>query len=495
MALCQQRKLHAAGAGSSQQPGRRPQHSQPGAGAARSRPTQHPPRAAASGAAAGSSAAALRESEGLAAAVEAASVGPPLLGSGGTQASEGFPGSQPGPVAPDTQEALHSAIAELASAPPPATSAAAVLHRLLQNVVASPGEPKFRRLRLSNAKIREALEAPGGAELLLACGFEFREVQGEGEPEGFAVLDPAAALEPLQYALPLLQPLASPSAAAQRQQAQQAFERAEADEPPPRGEAAGAAHGSLESSSRTALNERAQGGPPVAPAYLEEEGQAQPMQQQHQQQQQQQQRQEGGQSQPMLQQLQQQQEQQPPQASALQPQQQQHLSSVVQPRATQVLLPQSPATDLPDWLFARTGAELKAAFLRATHKREKEQVLMTRNMRQGLKGPPPSAPAHSLIRVRLPEGLFLQGEFVAAEPVAAIFEWVSGCLRHPGSTYDLILPSRQQLGPAVGRAVGSVAELVPAATLNLRWTGHSAAVMQTTPALRDDLLSTAQPAT
>ena len=66
----------------------------------------------------------------------------------------------------------------------------------------------------------------------------------------------------------------------------------------------------------------------------------------------------------------------------------------------------------------------------------------------------------------------MQGEFALAEPVAAVFEWVSACLRHPGSTYDLVLPSRQQLGHAVGRAVGSVVELLPAATLNLRCAGE-----------------------
>lgn len=45
------------------------------------------------------------------------------------------------------------------------------------------------------------------------------------------------------------------------------------------------------------------------------------------------------------------------------------------PRATQVLLPQSPASDLPEWFFSRTGGELKAAFLAAVRKREQQQVL------------------------------------------------------------------------------------------------------------------------
>ena len=48
------------------------------------------------------------------------------------------------------------------------------------------------------------------------------------------------------------------------------------------------------------------------------------------------------------------------------------------------------------------------------------QVLMTREYRLRLAaggGPPPKAPTFATVRVRLPEGLMLQGEFNAGEPV------------------------------------------------------------------------------
>ena len=48
------------------------------------------------------------------------------------------------------------------------------------------------------------------------------------------------------------------------------------------------------------------------------------------------------------------------------------------------------------------------------------QVLMTREYRARLAaggGPPPKAPTFAIVRVRLPEGLLLQGEFNAGEPV------------------------------------------------------------------------------
>ena len=39
-----------------------------------------------------------------------------------------------------------------------------------------------------------------------------------------------------------------------------------------------------------------------------------------------------------------------------------------------MLLPTSIERDVPEWFFQRTGAELKAAFLAAVQRREREQV-------------------------------------------------------------------------------------------------------------------------
>lgn len=64
------------------------------------------------------------------------------------------------------------ATAQLASEPAGA-AAAAVLGRLLGNILDSPNDPKFRRVRLSNARIQSAVvDVGGGLELLLACGFD-----------------------------------------------------------------------------------------------------------------------------------------------------------------------------------------------------------------------------------------------------------------------------------------------------------------------------------
>jgi hypothetical protein len=45
-------------------------------------------------------------------------------------------------------------------------------------------------------------------------------------------------------------------------------------------------------------------------------------------------------------------------------------SSISTPRETQVLLPAAPDTEVPDWFFERTGAELKAEYLAIVKRRQ-----------------------------------------------------------------------------------------------------------------------------
>ena len=65
-------------------------------------------------------------------------------------------------------------------------------------------------------------------------------------------------------------------------------------------------------------------------------------------------------------------------------------------------------------------------------------MLMTKAMREKLSmGKRPSYTV-STVRVRMPEGLFLQGKFKAREPVAAIFAWVTDNLANPALQYRLV---------------------------------------------------------
>lgn len=139
------------------------------------------------------------------------------------------------------------------------------------------------------------------------------------------------------------------------------------------------------------------------------------------------------------------------------------------PRRTQVLLPAETDAQVPEWVFQQSPAELKQAFMTAKKRREMDSMLMTRAYREKLAGGKTQKGAYiyAVIRVRLPEGLLLQGEFNAREPVTAVFEWVSDCLRDPSLTYELILPTRRPLVTSMGRV--SEADLLPSALLNLRF--------------------------
>ncbi|EHA8587032.1 plant UBX domain-containing protein 2-like [Cocos nucifera] len=62
----------------------------------------------------------------------------------------------------------------------PVDGAVEVVLKLLRNVVREPGNEKFRRIRMGNPKIKEAVgEVKGGVELLESLGFELGEEGGE----------------------------------------------------------------------------------------------------------------------------------------------------------------------------------------------------------------------------------------------------------------------------------------------------------------------------
>ncbi|KAH6773903.1 plant UBX domain-containing protein 2 [Perilla frutescens var. frutescens] len=62
----------------------------------------------------------------------------------------------------------------------PSEGSVEVLMRILRNVVKEPENAKFRKIRIGNPKIKEAIgDVPGGVELLECIGFELKEEGGE----------------------------------------------------------------------------------------------------------------------------------------------------------------------------------------------------------------------------------------------------------------------------------------------------------------------------
>lgn len=70
--------------------------------------------------------------------------------------------------------------------------------------------------------------------------------------------------------------------------------------------------------------------------------------------------------------------------------------------------------------------------------------------------------------------------------MAAIFEWLTDCMRDPGATYELIGPDRKPITAAMGSI--RKAQLLPSALLNFQ---RLSTVPQSEPTLKDELLRNA----
>ncbi|KAK6146739.1 hypothetical protein DH2020_020608 [Rehmannia glutinosa] len=87
-----------------------------------------------------------------------------------------------------TENQLQTCVSAYVSAKP-SEGSKEVLMRLLKNVVKEPENAKFRKIRMGNPKIKEAIgDVPGGVELLECVGFELKE---EGEEMWLIMDDPS----------------------------------------------------------------------------------------------------------------------------------------------------------------------------------------------------------------------------------------------------------------------------------------------------------------
>lgn len=88
-------------------------------------------------------------------------------------------GGNGGEEADGARNQLQSCVTAYASAKP-SDGAMEVLIRILRNVVKEPENAKFRKIRMGNPKIKEAItDVAGGVELLECTGFELKEEGGE----------------------------------------------------------------------------------------------------------------------------------------------------------------------------------------------------------------------------------------------------------------------------------------------------------------------------
>ncbi|WRX14724.1 PUB domain - like 1 [Theobroma cacao] len=94
------------------------------------------------------------------------------------EGSDGVSGSNEN-VLEECRSGLEVCVGSYLSGKPPDGSVEVVL-RLLRNIVKEPANDKFRKIRMTNPKIREAIgEVAGGVELLEFVGFGLKEEGGE----------------------------------------------------------------------------------------------------------------------------------------------------------------------------------------------------------------------------------------------------------------------------------------------------------------------------
>lgn len=88
----------------------------------------------------------------------------------------------PAVTAASSGNSIEASLRNLRSSNPPATYLTAIttLDKVLSNIVAHPMEEKYRRVKKANAAFSKRLgSVPGGAEAILACGFNSETQDGE----------------------------------------------------------------------------------------------------------------------------------------------------------------------------------------------------------------------------------------------------------------------------------------------------------------------------
>uniref|UniRef100_A0A182NIF2 UBX domain-containing protein n=1 Tax=Anopheles dirus TaxID=7168 RepID=A0A182NIF2_9DIPT len=110
-------------------------------------------------------------------------------------------------------------------------------------------------------------------------------------------------------------------------------------------------------------------------------------------------------------------------------------------RNLQVLLPsQVKRNNLPPDFFRISPEELKREQQLRTDALEQAQILKTKAMREKEELRTLNRYKFALIRVRFPNGVYLQGTFNVYEKLGQVYEFVQSCLMHESAEFALVVP-------------------------------------------------------
>lgn len=118
-------------------------------------------------------------------------------------------------------------------------------------------------------------------------------------------------------------------------------------------------------------------------------------------------------------------------------------------RGIQVLLPsQARKFELPGDFYRISPEEVKRDQRMRTEAMESAQILKTKAMREKEELRTLNMYRFTLIRIRFPDGVFLQGTFNVYEKLGDIIDFVRSCLKNESFEFSLIIPAGPKLVPA-----------------------------------------------
>ncbi|CAG9839959.1 unnamed protein product [Diabrotica balteata] len=140
-------------------------------------------------------------------------------------------------------------------------------------------------------------------------------------------------------------------------------------------------------------------------------------------------------------------------------------------RNIQVLSPAQAAerNELPQDFFAMTAEELKKERQQRSEQLEKQLQLRTKAMREKDEIREIKKYKFCLIRIRFPDGLFLQGTFSVYEKFSEVLEFVKENLEHEGLPFVLSLSTGHRLEESDKDSALLDLRLVPATILLFQW--------------------------
>uniref|UniRef100_A0A336M5Y8 CSON009594 protein n=1 Tax=Culicoides sonorensis TaxID=179676 RepID=A0A336M5Y8_CULSO len=143
-------------------------------------------------------------------------------------------------------------------------------------------------------------------------------------------------------------------------------------------------------------------------------------------------------------------------------------------RNLQVLLPsQIRVTALPPEFFRITLDELKREQQVRAEAIERSQILMTKAMREKEEQRVMNRYNFALIRVRFPDGVYLQGTFNVYEKLSDVFEMVKSCLKHDEAEFSLVSPTGHKFSEDEREMSLHDLKLIPNTVLNFAYEGSS----------------------